>query len=274
MTNFHEFAEIKIDEKNNVMFIKLWSSHKLYFSRINPFKRIPDYLNPFLNRWTEIYVLYDIYYNGNIRIKSIVYNEKDIILKDKFLENFILSDYGFVKANVQGVNKKYFTFLETNFETYTDICLHISNILLTSSRMDVDYEIYLSMIATYIMSLEKGDIDVEKFKNLEKEIITNGLKLKVSSVEIDDFVCLQAVKFIIKYLTYPRDKFIYMPSMLPVLTSHSLLNITIPIKSLRVFTEEAYEGYKSGKYSNYPTRARISDIVFKYNIPCVTKLYM
>lgn len=274
MTHFHEFAEIKIDEKNNVMFIKLWSSHKLYFSRINPFERIPDYLNPFLNRWTEVYILYDVYYNGNIRIKSMVYNEKDIILKDKFSKNFILLDYGFVKVNTQGFSKKYFTFLETNFETYTDICLHVSNVLLTSSKIDVDYEIYLSTVAIYIMSLEKGDIDAEKFKNLEKEIITNGLKLEVSGAEIDDFVYLQAVKFIIKYLTYPRDKFIYMPSMLPVLTSHSLLNITIPIKSLRVFTEEVYEGYKSGKYSNYSTRARISDIVFKYNIPCAMKIYM
>lgn len=274
MTNLREFAEIKIDEKNNVMFIKLWSSHKLYFSKINPFKRIPDYLNPFLDRWTEVYVLYDIYYNGNIRIKSIVYNEKDIILKDKFSENFILSEYGFVKVNAQGFSKKYFTFLETNFETYTDICLHISNIFLTSSRIDADYEIYLSTVAIYIMSLEKGDIDAEKFKNLEKEIITNGLKLKAFSIEIDDFVYLQAVKFIIKYLTYPRDKFIYMPSMLPVLTPHSLLNITIPIKSLRVFTEEVYKGYKSGKYPNYPTRSIISDIIFKYNIPYATKLYM
>lgn len=274
MTHLHEFAEIKIDEKNNIMFIKLWSSHKLYFSRINPFERIPDYLNPFLNRWTEVYILYDVYYNGNIRIKSMVYNEKNIILKDKFSENFILSDYGFVKANTQGFSKKYFTFLETNFEIYTDICLHISNVLLTSSKIDVDYEIYLSTVAIYIMSLEKDDIDVEKFKNLEKEIIANGLKLEAFGAEIDDFVYLQAVKFIIKYLTYPRDKFIYMPSMLPVLTSHSLLNITIPIKSLHVFTEEAYEGYKSGKYSNYPTRARISDIIFKYNIPYATKIYM
>lgn len=274
MTYLREPAEIKIDEKNNVMFIKLWSSRKLYFSRIGPFEKIPDYLNSFLNRWTEIYVFYDIYYNGNIRIKSIVYNEKDIILKDKFSENFILSDYGFVRADTQGFSKKYFTFLETNLETYTDICLRISNVLLTSSKIDVDYEIYLSTVAIYIMSLEEGNIDAEKFKNLEKEIITNGLKLKAFGVEIDDFVYLQAVKFIIKYLTYPRDKFIYMPSMLPVLTSHSLLNVTIPIKLLHIFTMEAYEGYKSGKYSNYLTRARISDIMFKYNIPCATKIYM
>lgn len=274
MTNLREFAEIKIDEKNNIIFIKLWFNRKLYFSRISTFERIPDYLNPFLDRWTNVYILYDIYCNGNIRIKSMVYNEKDIILKDKFSENFILSDYGFVKTNTQGFSKKYFTFLETNFEIYTDICLRISNILLTSSKMDVDYEIYLSTVATYIMSLEKGDIDVEKFKNLEKEIIVNGLKLEAFGVKIDDFVYLQAVKFIIKYLTYPRDKFIYMPSMLPVLTSHSLLNVTIPIKSLRVFTEEAYNGYKSGKYSNYPTRSIISDIIFKYNIPYAVKMYM
>ena len=42
MTNLREFAEIKIDEKNNVIFIKLWFNRKLYFSRISPFERIPD----------------------------------------------------------------------------------------------------------------------------------------------------------------------------------------------------------------------------------------